>query len=479
VLPLQSDNLTHDGLLTYRHVPGPAGAQLVPDLAVNLPEPADGGRTYTFRLRGGIRYSDGRPLRAADIGRGIQRTLRLRGDSSIAFAGLVGAEGCPRSCDLARGVVADEEARTVTFHLRSADPDFPAALALAAASAVPAGTPDGPAGSKPIPGTGPYKIAHASNREVRYVRNPDFHEWSHAAQPDGNPDAIVMRFGLSRDEALRAVERNQADVGSDNASPERLPELRRRYPSRLHAFTIPTTDFAQFNATIPPFDDVRVRRALNLAVDRRRIARMYGGADLATPTCQILPPGIPGHRTYCPYRGPDLARARRLVVASGTRGQRVVVWSWTDDPTITPAVARYVTSVLRRLGYDASTHLVPHEALHRAPERVFRHIQLVFAAWGDTPSGFFGNWFACSGSTNHGFYCDPKLDRMMRRAQVLKAARPRDAAALWERLDRTLTERAVWLPMINEHALDFVSERVRNYQVHPYWGVIVDQLWLR
>ena len=172
LLPLQSDNLTRDGLLTYRHAPGPAGAQLVPDLAINLPVPTDGGRTYTFRLRAGIRYSDGRPLRAADVGRGIQRALRLRGDSAIAFAGLVGAEGCPRTCDLSRGVVADEEARTVTFHLRSADPDFPAALALPAASAVPAGTPDAPAGRVPIPGTGPYMIEHVSDRELRYVRNP-------------------------------------------------------------------------------------------------------------------------------------------------------------------------------------------------------------------------------------------------------------------------------------------------------------------
>ena len=289
-----------------------------------------------------------------------------------------------------------------------------------------------------------------------------------------------MRFGLSADAALRAVERNEADEGIDSASPARLAVLRRRYPSRLHAFTIPTTDFGQFNTTIPPFDDIRVRRALNLAVDRRRIARMYGGPDLATPTCQVLPAGIPGFRRHCPHPGPDLARARRLVDASGTRGQRVVVWGWTDDPTIAPAVVRYVTSVLRRLGYDARTHLVPHDALHRAPERVFRRIQLIFAAWGgDTASGFFGTWFACSGSANHGFHCDPKLDRLMERAQLLKAARPREAIALWERLDRRLTERAVWLPMINEHALDFVSERVRNYQVHPYWGVIVDQLWLR
>src|SRR4051812_46296073 len=352
-LPLQADALAYDGLLTYRRAPGSAGTEIVPDLAVSVPSPTDGGRTYTFRLRPGIRYSDGRPLRAADLRRGIERTLRLGGDSGAQFAGIAGIE-------------TDEEARTVTFHLDAADPGLPAALTLAAASAVPAGTPDEPAGHRPIPGTGPYGIVRASDREVRWERNPYFREWSHAAQPDGNPDAIVMRLGASAGYAFRAVEAGRADWSLDNVPAAQLSLLRRRHPQQLHGFTIPTTDFGQFNTRRAPLDDLRVRRAVNLAIDRRRIARMYGGAELATPTCQILPPGIPGYRHYCPYAGPDLVAARRLIAASGTRGDRVVLWSWTDDPTITPQVARYVTSVLRDLGYRASTRLVTHAALSEA-----------------------------------------------------------------------------------------------------------------
>jgi peptide/nickel transport system substrate-binding protein len=332
---------------------------------------------------------------------------------------------------------------------------------------------------RPIPGTGPYKIATASAREVRYVRNPFFHEWSHAAQPDGNPDTIVMRFGLSPERAVREIEADRADWSADNVPAPRLAALRSRFGSRLHEFTIPTTDFVQFNTTRPPFDDLRARRALNLAVDRARIARLYGGSALATPTCQVLPPGLPGYRRYCPHHGPELARARRLVAASGTRGRTVTLWSWTDDPTITPAVARYLTDVLRQLGYRARLRLVSHAALDALPARVFRRIQLIPAAWGDTPNGYFRTWFACHGSNSHGWFCDPGADRLMRRAQALKATQPRAAAALWARIDRRLVDAAAWVPMVNEHGLDFVSSRVRNYQVHPYWGVIVDQLWLR
>ena len=96
LLPLQSDGLTRDGLVTYNHVPGPDGTQLVPDLAINLPAPTDGGTSYTFRLRAGIRYSDGRPVRASDFRLALERVLRLRSSESAAFGDVLGANACTR-----------------------------------------------------------------------------------------------------------------------------------------------------------------------------------------------------------------------------------------------------------------------------------------------------------------------------------------------------------------------------------------------
>ena len=162
--------------------------------------------------------------------------------------------------------------------------------------------------------------------------------------------------------------------------------MKSRFASQVHAWTIPTTDFVQFNTARAPFNDIRVRHAFDLAVDRRHVAQLYGGSDLATPTCQILPPGLPGYRPYCPYAH-DVARARTLVSASGTQGQRVTLWSWTDDTTISPGVAGYYASVLRELGYRASVRLVSHAYLADPPPAVFRQIQLIPAAWGDTPAG--------------------------------------------------------------------------------------------
>jgi peptide/nickel transport system substrate-binding protein len=167
----------------------------------------------------------------------------------------------------------------------------------------------------PIPGTGPYRIAYAIRKETRYVRNPFFHEWSHAAQPAGNPDVIVMRYGMDPTHELRAVERGEADWSADGVPAKLLSQLTTRYASRLHSHPGSDAEFLQINTTLPPFDDLRVRRALNYAIDRRVVTRLFGGPAAATPACQVLPPGLFGYSPYCPYtrrpgrrawRAPDL-----------------------------------------------------------------------------------------------------------------------------------------------------------------------------
>jgi peptide/nickel transport system substrate-binding protein len=495
LFPLQSDGLTRDGLVTYNHAPGPAGTQLVPDLAIRLPAPTEGGTVYTFRLRSGIRYSDGRPVQAGDFRRAIERVFRLHSGGRDLFASIVGAAECARQgairCVLSGGIVTDERSRTVTFRLNAPDPDFLAKLAYGGlATAVPAGTPLHDIGFTPIPGTGPYKVAAASEREIRYVRNSLFREWSHAAQPEGNPDEIVMRFGLSPDQEIRAIQQGRADWAADNVPAHLLPVIRTQFAGQLHSNPTTETDFLQFNTKLPPFDDVRVRRALNLAIDRGEIVRMYGGTEAAVSTCQVLPAGIPGYRRYCPYTfrpdsggawtAPDVARAQELVAASGTRGAHVTVWGWTDDPTISPRVVHYTAGVLRRLGYRASVRLVSHASFDRLPPKVLRTVQLIPAGWLDTTAyNFFAPWLSCRGAINHGKFCDRRIDRAMQYARSLEGANGRAAASAWASVDRSIVDQAAWVPLVNPRLIDFVSARVRNYQHHPYWGILVDQLWLQ
>jgi YVTN family beta-propeller protein len=281
--------MTNDGLVGFRRVGGPDGATLVPDLADSVPAPTDGGRTYTFQLRPGIRYSNGQPVRASDFRNAIERGFR--GHSPTAYyQGIVGADACmkdPATCDLSQGVVTDDASGKVTFHLSAPDAEFPYKLALPFADAVPLGTPD-PTASTTVPATGPYEIqaytpSHGKQEgTLVLVRNPQFHEWSAAAQPDGNPDRMVWTFGVGAEQIVTDVEQGHADVSLDSPPPDRLQEVTTRFTNQVHIYSKPWTTGIALNTNLPPFDDVRVRRAVNDAFDRGAAAR---ASQPALPTC--------------------------------------------------------------------------------------------------------------------------------------------------------------------------------------------------
>jgi peptide/nickel transport system substrate-binding protein len=475
---------------------------------LTLPTVSDGGRTYTFQLRRGIRYSTGQPVRPADIRRGIERALLASGtDTPTSYlAGIVGAPGCvtpPRHCDLSRGIVVDPASNVITFHLVAPDPDFLYKLALPVADAVPAGT---HVDSRlPLPATGPYQIARYDVRRqvVRLKRNPHFRLWSAAAQPDGYPDRIVERWGLTGESAVRAVDRGAADITGDGPdqtwTPALTSRLRRRYSSRVYNAPAVGTTAVWLNTRVAPFDDIRVRRALNYAVDRNHLIDLAGGADVAQVSCQVLPPNTGGYRRYCPYtlhpsadgryNGPDLAAARRLVAASGTKGRPVTVWFY--DIPIGHKNGAYIVAVLRRLGYKARLRTVPHKGSTWRPDR-----QAGVGGWGGdypAPNNFFTPLFTCRSyeptrpddNLNISGFCSKDVDAEIARARALQTTDPPAASRLWSALDRKLTDEAVWVTIRTSLAPDFVSSRTGNYTycylstMTGSTGACLDQLWVR
>ena len=191
------------------------------------------------------------------------------------------------------------------------------------------------------------------------IRNPYFREWSHAAQPDGFPDRIVWRLGATGEAAVTAVERGNADYTLDPPPPDRLPELRTRFASQLDVDPTDETIFMGLNTRRRPFTDPRVRQALSYAIDRGKLAQLLG--QDSHPICQMLPPYIPGHQPYCPYtlnpsdagvwHAPNLRKAQSLIAASGIRGTPITIWNQHGFSTDFTASARYLVSLLDRLGY--------------------------------------------------------------------------------------------------------------------------------
>src|SRR5262249_43971614 len=212
------------------------------------------------------------------------------------------------------------------------DPDLLFKLTLPPARPVPPGTPRTHLVTQPVPSTGPYRTAQFTpGRRLLLVRNKYFREWSRAAQPDGYPDRIDIRMDDDPGHRVAAVLRGDADLALEIAAVNLIP-LHTRYASQLRLHAQPNTSFLSFNIRRPPFGNVLARRAVNLAIDRAAVARRLGAPGLSAPACQVLPPHFPGHQDYCPWtrepgdgrwHGPDIARARALVRASGTAGATV------------------------------------------------------------------------------------------------------------------------------------------------------------
>jgi YVTN family beta-propeller protein len=492
-------SMTNDGLVGYRRSAGIEGVELVPDLAISLPSPTDDGRTYTFRLRPGLRYSNGRFVKPADVRASVERLFEVpHSPAPQYYGGIVGADRCRpnRTCDLRAGIATDAVARTLTFHLKVPDGDFLAKLALPFADVVPAGAPPHDVGARPLPATGPYRIAsYRENRSTRLVRNPLFREWSADAQPDGYPDVVAFRAtdsdALSR---VRVVEQGSADVAVDLSAPplakEQLKALVIQHASQLHLDPAAVTFFYFLNTRVPPFDDLRVRRAVNEAFDRAAFARLLGPGYAAT--CQILPPNFPSYHRTCPYGAGGAAaldRSRRLVKEAGVVGSSVTVWV----PTNEAVNGRFVVRLLDSLGFKARL-----KSIRPFPNigPYFGHVldpstrsQIGFYGWGaDFPSvtGFLQPLTSCTGFSRNpaanqdpSEFCDPAVDRLLAAAARAQSENPAAAPTLWQRAEREVLAQSPLVPTANRQDVTFVAKRVGNYQHHPQWGVLLDQLWVK
>jgi YVTN family beta-propeller protein len=494
--------LVYDGLVSYHVAGGSAGLTIVPDLATAVPRPSDGGRTYSFTLRRGVRFSDGTPVRASDVKRGVVRSLTVDGQAGWASTvGIVGAEQCVRPharCDLNRGVVVDDATGSIVFHLDAPHPDFLYRLSYFG-QATARGAP--PKESKtPLPGTGPYRISQYRQGETFVLtRNPYFHQWSFAAQPAGYPDKISW---VKAPDYATAV----ADVLAGRADLVRLPGARspalsrattdmiqKQHPSQFHRENPFHLDWMYLNTSVAPFNDIRVRRAINYAVDRREIVEHYGGTSRARPTCQMLPPAFPGYRPYCPYStgppdgpydGPNLIKAQALIAASHTRGMAVTVTG--ADAAGDHAANSYLVDVLRTLGYRAQLQELTEDTYWDLVNDPRARWQIVQAAgWlADFPaaSNFYLSLFSCDTTAAgllKGRPCNRDLDALAEQAYQAEGTDPGAARAKWTAIDRMLTDEATILALDNEQEVTVVSQRVGNYQSSPLGGPLLSQIWVK
>jgi len=459
---------TYIPLLTYAHASGKAGSQVIPGLARSLPRIGDGGRTYTLFLRKGLKYSNGKPVKASDFPATVERVFKVNSGGSPFYEDIVGAEKFAKTKQGGiAGIEADDASGEIVIHLASPRSTFTDELAMPYVALLPAGTPDRDLTADPPPATGPYAITSSKpGRGWEYARNPVWKTSNAALMPEipsGHVDKIQFTVVRNGSTQVNDVEQGRSDWMQNAPPADRYAEVKSRFDGKQ--FRVEDTNSTYFfwlGATEPPFNDVRVRQAANYAVNREALERIYAGQLAATE--QILPPGMPGYEKFdlYPY---SLAKAKKLIAEANPSDRQVTVWSDNESPN--NEAAEYVAGALDKIGLEAKLKVLNSDNYFSVVGNATTpDLDVGYASWFQDyphPNDFFQPLLSEAAITptdasNLGRFADPKLSAQIERLSEQSLGPKQEAA--YADLDREFMEQAPWIPYGTATAATFVSSAI-------------------
>jgi peptide/nickel transport system substrate-binding protein len=449
-------------LLGYKHVNGPDGATIVPYLAQDLPKVSSDGKTYTLTLRKGLKYSDGTAVKASDFKATIERDFQVDSPGVGFFGNIVGATqyGKTKKGSIS-GIVTNDATGQITIHLASPQGDFQNILATEFAAPVPASSPAKDSSTHPLPSTGPYMIqSYKPNKQAIVVRNPNFDASMFGGNvPTGNPDKMTIDVIGDDSVALQRTISGTDDYDFHQIPPDRLSTTQQKYGSQIKVYTPANTYYFFMNTTQAPFNNLQVRQAVEYAVNRQALVRVYGG--LATATENILPPTYPSYKKhdFYPY---NLAKAKSMIKAAGAAGVSVTVWN--HDRGLDPKASAYLVDVLNSIGLKAKEKIVNSAVYWTTIGNQATKAQIGFADWfQDYPHPL--DWFdvLLNGEritpTHNNNYADfndkainAKIDALKKQPTLTSSVN-----AQWAALDAAIMKQAPWVPFINRQFTDFFN----------------------
>jgi len=441
--------ISYTPLLTYRHASGQHGTELIPGLAESLPAISADGKTYTLRLRKGLVFSNGRAVKASDFEYTIERAIKLNWGGKSFFTGnIVGASAFDEGrASTISGIQANDRTRQITIHLSKPYGAFANVLAFPSAGLVPSGTPMRNLTNDPPPGVGPYMITDVSpNRTFSLVKNPRFAALHLPGIPTGHLARVTVNI-------------------TSNTQSEAQQVL--------------STFYFFLNTRTAPFDNQLAREAVNLALDRRALARLASG--FLKPGCYFLPEGIVGHPTAsCPYgqpdQAPDVAKAKALVKQAGLVGTPVTVWGQQRSPR--KEYVEYYTSVLNEIGFKPTPKIISDSVYFPTIGNAKTNAQTGFADWLQdfpNPSDFYllMNGAAIQPTNNQNFSMvdDPHIQRELAKLDAVPATKLDSVATEWQALDEYVARKAYVAVYGSEEVPKFLSDRI-DFQAaifHPLY----------
>jgi len=453
-----------DGLMDY--VPGTT--TLRPGLASSY-EISDDGTVFTFHLRAGVKFHNGREMTADDVKYSLDRVTNPATQSPGAgfFGSIAGYDAMADGSATALAGVEVIDPLTVRISLARPDATFLHVMALNFASVVPKEAVDAAGadfGKLPV-GTGAFKLAEWTiGQRLVFARNTDY--WR-AGEP--YLDQITFEVGQEPIVALLRLQNGEIDVPGDGIPPAKFTEVmadpaqaaRVVEGGQLH------TGYSSLNVKMPPFDNVAVRQAVNMAINKDRIVQIINGR--AVPATQPLPPSMPGYtQGYAGYSFDPEGAKKMLADAGFPSGFETELYVMNTDPN--PRIAQAIQQDLSNVGINAALKSLAQASVIAAggePDQapMIWSGGMAWIADFPDPSNFYGPILGCAGAVQGGWnwswYCNPALDDEAATADsITDPAKVDERMAMWSDIYMKVMADAPWVPVFNEQRFTMKSSRM-------------------
>ena len=460
---------TNNGLLTFKKLAGGEGAKIVPDIATAMPTVSKDGTTYTFHMRPNVMFSTpvSRAVEPSDIKFSIERLFQVDSGGVGFFTGIKGANAYAKS---RKGA---SPGSWPTSHPHDHIPPHPARRHVP-------GLHGDPVCVRHAQGHALQGRLHAAGMADRHRPLPDHRIHTPAVDhdqaqsqlqivdkdtPNGHLDGIDVAIGVTPDQSVNEIAQGDLDWYFESVPPDRLTELKARYPDQVFPFVRNNTTYFFMNERKYPFNKLAVRQAVNYAIDRNALVKIYGGQG--SPTENILPPGFaPAYKKHNLYPL-NVAKAKQLIQQAGVAGAHVVVWGHTTPPT--PNAVQYLAGVLNSIGLVATVKTFDESVYWDTLATQKGDPQIGFQDWNqDYPEGqdwidviLNGEHIVAVGNNNTSNTNVPAYNVMIDQAKAMPLGPARDA--MWAKLDYLFMKNdAGWAPFMNRQWPKFVSSRLHG-----------------
>jgi peptide/nickel transport system substrate-binding protein len=486
-------------LMTFKDVPGKDGLQLVPDLATDKGQVTADGKTWTYKLKSGIKYDDGTVVTSKDVKYAIERSNYapdVISNGPTYFNALLGTNYPGPYKDTSAGklgltAIETPDDSTIVFHLQQPFSEFDFLATLPQTVPVPAAKDTGAKYQEHPLSTGPYKVdSYQVGKSMSLSKNPN---WDPASDPNRKQlvDKIEVTLKVEANDEDNRLIAGDADIdlagtGVSAAAQARVlsdPNLKKSADNPLSGFL----RYVAISNVAKPLDNVHCRKAVILAADHVALQTAYGGPTSGDIATTALPPTVLGYQKYDLYGAAatpngDIAKAKQELASCGQPNGFSTVISARNNRPKEVAGAQALQQALVKVGIKADIQTFPSGQYFSnfAGSTNYAHqhnFGLMFMGWGaDWPSGYGflqqivdGRAIKASGNSNLSELNDPAINKLFDDSATVTDTAAR--TQLWGQVDHKVMEDAAILPIIYEKALLYRNPEVTNVFVHSAYGM--------